>query len=98
TVGNLSLVKESFLHIREVTRVSGHIHVHGVGNLSLHQKRHSGERPYSCSECGKCFSEKSSLLYHQKIHSREGPFSCSECGKSFIHKGNLIRHQKTHTS
>ncbi|KAM3930096.1 gastrula zinc finger protein XlCGF66.1-like [Leptodactylus fuscus] len=57
----------------------------------------SEERPFSCSECDRCFSKKSNLMEHLKGHTGEKPFSCSECGKCFRKKSNLGKHQRTHT-
>ncbi|XP_053567488.1 gastrula zinc finger protein XlCGF26.1-like isoform X2 [Bombina bombina] len=58
------------------------------------QRSHMGNL---CSECGKCFTVKSSLNRHQKIHTREKAFLCSDCEKCFTKKSSLIMHQKIHT-
>ncbi|XP_075135559.1 uncharacterized protein LOC142210357 isoform X2 [Leptodactylus fuscus] len=63
----------------------------------LHQRAHIEEMPCECSECGKYFSSKSSLLEHQRSHMVENPFSCSECGKNCSNKSTLITHQRIHT-
>ncbi|XP_048344965.1 zinc finger protein ZFP2-like [Sphaerodactylus townsendi] len=55
------------------------------------------DRPYQCTDCGKSFGTKASLLKHQGTHTGGKPYVCSECGKCFTTSSNLIYHNIVHT-
>lgn len=65
--------------------------------LAIHQRSHSGERPYQCKDCKKGFTQPSDLRVHQRVHTGEKPFVCSDCGHAFAHDASLVTHRRVHT-
>ncbi|XP_053294580.1 zinc finger protein 184 [Pleuronectes platessa] len=57
----------------------------------------SRRKTFDCSECGKRFRHKSSLILHIKFHTGERPLRCSECGQIFKYNYYLTVHMMTHT-
>ena len=56
----------------------------------------TGEMSYSCTTCGKSFTQKHILTRHTRIHTGEKPYSCTTCGKLFSRKDVLANHIRTH--
>lgn len=51
-----------------------------------------GERPYSCKDCDKQFTQLNALQRHQRIHTGEKPYMCGLCRRTFTDKSTLRRH------
>ncbi|XP_052442838.1 GDNF-inducible zinc finger protein 1 isoform X1 [Carassius gibelio] len=65
--------------------------------LTLHERTHSGHKPYKCDECGSRFSQSSALKTHQRIHTGEKPFACDLCDARFTQNHMLSYHKRCHT-
>ena len=66
-------------------------------NLTRHMMKHTGEKPFQCSMCGRGFTEKNTMIKHERTHTGERPYVCAQCGRGFTQRFRLTTHMRTHT-
>ncbi|XP_037806690.1 zinc finger protein 235-like [Lucilia sericata] len=68
------------------------------GNLNIHFRRHTGEKPYKCEFCDRAYPRLYDVQVHRRTHTGEKPYQCTLCEKTFRRSNKLKIHMRTHTN
>ncbi|KPJ14214.1 Zinc finger protein Xfin [Papilio machaon] len=68
-------------------------HFKNKSDLKKHMVKHTGERNYSCTVCGKSYPRNKTLRMHLRSHE---DLTCKVCGTLFKQRSQLVDHARIH--